>query len=436
MKSISAIPGCRVEHGEFRGWKAVYLQNGLVTVAAVPDLGGRIMAYDLGEFPYLYVERALAGKLFGAEENLGDGSLAAWKNYGGDKTWPSPQGWDNDEQWHGPPDPILDSGRFQVIDLTSTPDSAAIEMVSPPDPRTGLQITRRLTLHRGSSRLTLDLSFTNISDRRIRWSIWDVVQLRAEHEASDGSLQPDTSCVVTAPLNPASRFPRGFSVMFGSQDNPQWQVEPETGLFVGRYLSEMGKVGIDSSGGWIAFSNERAGYTFAERFTYDPAAVYPDDGATVECWTTGRGVVGNLSFEDSQVFHMETEVLSPLFTFQPGQRRSFRIEWGACRLPGRVVDVQPGGCSFQVLSVQGENGDFRVGGVFGVFDYAELSLVGKDETGNEKYRVSLGSVSPLESATVDSSLPFSLDATVLELQATAVSDRQSRLLASVHLKQG
>ena len=41
--------GCVVERGLFRGWDAVYLRNGLVTLAAVPDIGGRIMAYDLAD---------------------------------------------------------------------------------------------------------------------------------------------------------------------------------------------------------------------------------------------------------------------------------------------------------------------------------------------------------------------------------------------------
>ena len=87
---------------------------GWCTLVAVPDIGGRVMAYDLGDYAYLYVDPDLAGRLFTPEENQGDGSLAAWKNYGGDKTWPSPQGWDTEQQWHGPPDPVLDSGRYRV----------------------------------------------------------------------------------------------------------------------------------------------------------------------------------------------------------------------------------------------------------------------------------------------------------------------------------
>ena len=59
---------CQTEQRNFRGWSAAYLKNDLITLIAVPDIGGRIMAYDLGSYPYLYVDRNLAGKLFSAEE--------------------------------------------------------------------------------------------------------------------------------------------------------------------------------------------------------------------------------------------------------------------------------------------------------------------------------------------------------------------------------
>lgn len=74
---------CRIERRDFRGWQAVYLENDLITLVAVPDISGRIMAYDLGLYAYIYVDRTLAGKLFTPEEHQGDGSLTAWKNYGG-----------------------------------------------------------------------------------------------------------------------------------------------------------------------------------------------------------------------------------------------------------------------------------------------------------------------------------------------------------------
>ncbi len=166
------------------------MRNGWITLIVAPDIGGRIMALDLGDYPYFFVDPGLAGKLFTAEENQGDGSLAAWKNYGGDKTWPSPQGWDADDQWHGPPDPLLDTGRYHVVDMESSALAATVQMISPPDPRTGMQITRKVTLHQGGGRVTLNLSFTNISKRLRRWSIWNVTQLRAEKTLTDGKLSP------------------------------------------------------------------------------------------------------------------------------------------------------------------------------------------------------------------------------------------------------
>ena len=176
---MNATPALSAAPVDFRGWSAYRLGNGFVQLVAVPDIGGRIMAYDLGTHPFFFVDPALAGKLFSPEENQGDGSLAAWKNYGGDKTWPAPQGWNTEAQWHGPPDPVLDTGRYTVDELGADSRQATIAMISPPDARTGVQITRRFTLFPASSRVRVDLTFRNISDRPIRWSIWDVVQLRA-----------------------------------------------------------------------------------------------------------------------------------------------------------------------------------------------------------------------------------------------------------------
>jgi hypothetical protein len=273
---------CTIERATFRGWDAFYLRNGIVTLIAVPDIGGRIMAFDLGDYPLFFIDPALAGKLFSAQENQGDGSLAAWKNYGGDKTWPSPQGWDTNDQWHGPPDPVLDSGHYQVTGIETTNHSASLCMVSPPDPRTGMQITRKITLYQGSGRAALELSFKNISNQPRRWSIWDVAQLRAEKTLSDGNLAPETSCAVTAPLNPHSRFPHGFWVMFGVQDNPQWKTDRHQALVVADYAWEIGKIGSDActsdgQSGWIAFSNTAKGFAFAERFPFSGASTLTTD---------------------------------------------------------------------------------------------------------------------------------------------------------------
>ena len=393
------MKSCRVKNGEYLGWQAVILQNELVRVVAVPDIGGRIMAYDLGEYPFFFVDPLLAGKLFSAEENQGDGSLAAWKNYGGDKTWPSPQGWDNDEQWHGPPDPVLDSGRYTISEQGIVDGAATLTMVSPPDARTGVQITRKITLQPGTTRTVLDLSFGTIKDKPIRWSLWDVVQLNAARRLPDGSLTYEPGCTVTMPLNPMSKFSKGFNVMFGAQDNPQWNVDRNQGLVVADYAWEIGKIGSDAcapdgQSGWIAYSNTAQGFAFAERFPVFPGEEYPDNGSTVECWTVGKGKVANLDYEHSGIYLMETEVLSPFYTFQPGESHSFQIEWGACRTAGRIIDVQPGGCASQMLYAQGAPGEVHLTGSFGVFDAGRLLLTWLDAAGEAIGSTLLGDVNP------------------------------------------
>jgi hypothetical protein len=424
---------CSIEQADFRGWQAVYLRNGLVTLVAVPDIGGRLMGYDLGPYPYLFVDRTLAGELFTPEENAGDGSLAAWKNYGGDKTWPSPQGWERDDQWPGPPDPVLDSGRYRVEKLETLETGAIITMVSPPDERTGLRITRKATLQAGSTRVFLDLSFTNISAHPVRWSIWDVAQLRAERTLQDGHLGPEKSCVVTAPLNPHSRFERGFNVMFGQESNPQWSTDHERGLFIGRYQWEIGKVGIDSQAGWVAFSNLASGYAFAEQFEVFPYQEYPDSGATVECWTVGKGQVAGLDYEHSDIYLMETEILSPFYSFAPGETRSFRIEWGSCRCPGLVVEVSSGGCTAEKLSAETNGKWVRLKGQFGVFDPGELALAWKEAGGSTLATRPLGPAHPLQMVLLDGVYERPERAARVELHVTAVQDEQSRVLAEVNL---
>ena len=423
----------RISEINFRGWDAVALKNGLVSLVAVPIIGGRVMAYDLQTYSYLFVDRNLAGKLFTPEEHVGDGSMPNWKNYGGDKTWPSPQGWSGPHEWPGPPDAVLDSGHYSLSIRQENPDgSAEIEMTSPSDrERTGIQIFRRFKLYAGSSRVTQTLTFKNVSDRKVRWSIWDVNQLLAERVLPDGSLDVEKECVITTRLNADSKFPRGFNVMFGDDNNPQWQADPQSGLFKAQYLWEIGKVGIDTTCGWIGFSNAAQGYAMCEQFPYYPGQEYPDSGVTVECWTVGRGKVAGLNYEGSDIYLMEVEVLSPFYWFEPGQSHTFVLEWGACRLNGAITHAEAGGLTAGTPRVEvGENGKLRLRGQFGVFDEGELVLSARTETGDTLVALNLGPVSPMQVLDLDETVILPEGVRNIELEVSASLDGARRLLYS------
>jgi hypothetical protein len=377
----------------FRGWSAFELGNGLIRLVAVPAIGGRLMALDLGDYPFLFVDPDLAGKLFSPEENQGDGSLGAWKNYGGDKTWPAPQGWDNDDQWHGPPDPVLDTGHYTLVH-GGNEQQAWITLTSPDDERSGLQISRQFTLRPGSSRVEVALTFRNVDSRPRRWSIWDVIQLEAARKQPDGSLTFEPGCTVTAAINPHSHLPKGYAVMFGAPDNPQWQVSPDTGLFTASYLWEIGKVGLDASAGWIAFNNAAQGYAFVDQYPYYPGSEYPDGGVCAECWTVGRGKVGNLEYEHSSIYLMEAEVLSPMYTIQPGEAKQFGLTWGVTRLFGPVQQATEGACLAAPLSARRQGTELLIAGQVGVFEVGQLWAQVADEAGATLAEQTLRPVDP------------------------------------------
>ena len=384
---------CTLKKSNFRGWDSIEVQNEHIRLVAVPDIGGRVMAYDLGNLPMIFVDNDLAGQLFSPQENQGDGSLAAWKNYGGDKTWPSPQGWDTDDQWHGPPDPVLDTGKYQAATYCDA-QTAWIEMTSPADQRTGVQIRRRFEIHPGSSRVTVKLTFTNISQRKVKWSIWDVMQLDASLQTQAGGLSHDPACSITTQLNPESRFDNGYYVMFGDQANPQWKVDRTNGLVKADYLWEIGKIGVDTKGGWVAFTNPSKGCAFAELFKHFPGEEYPDDGVGVEYWTVGRGKVANLDYEQTSIYLMEVEVLSPYYQFLPGQVQSFDVVWGLSKVDGQVLNVLPGGCTTSPLKAAMSANIVNLSGAFGVFDAGELLLHGLDAAGTTLFEIELQEVAP------------------------------------------
>ncbi len=401
-KQSAAGLECLIEEISFHGWKAVRLSNGLVSLVAVPDVGGRVMAYNLGEYPYLWLDRTLAGRLFSAEENMGDGSISAWKNYGGDKTWPAPQGWDSPDQWHGPPDPVLDTGRYTLETVDSSDSAATVRMTSQPDPRTGVQISRQVTLHAGGGRVNLHLEMTNVSDRARTWSIWDVVQVDATRRNPDGGESHSEQAWLYIPTNPDSVFERGYNVMFGEEDNPEWQPDVRPDLLGAQYLYQIGKIGVDSTAGWIAFVNRETDYAFCQRFTHFPDEMYPDDGATVECWTTGHGEpVAGLDFGKLNLFHMEAEILGPLRKMAPGETQSLDIDWFVARCPGPIVNVNDAGCAHQALQAEAIGAGIRLTGVFGLFHLGSVQLIWLDGGGLEVAGETLALVNPLNVLRVD-----------------------------------
>jgi hypothetical protein len=375
------------------------LDNGIVQVHLAPDLGGRIIQYQLGSFEYLWTNQRLHGKL---PPPGGLGPDGGWLNYGGDKLWPAPQGWDNENQWPGPPDPILDTGPYTIPIQTGQDNLECVEMTSPNDPRTGIRFTRQLRLTPHSSQVKITATMTNIDTRKRRWGIWSNTQLNAANRRGPG-YNPHVWGF--CPLNPQSRWAKGYNVMFGSEDNPSYKPDSDRRLMCVHYERLLGKIGIDSDAGWAAVVDGTDGYAFVQRFAFAPGRDYPD-GASVEIWMDGIGkiIVGGKTWEGTDdplatPYIFESEVLSPMEELQPGESSTFRYEWCAANVGGNypVLDcTDVGVVSEPVRCVRGEE-TIRLGGRLGAFFTGRCVAVFTDVLGNPLGRADLNlEITPLQ----------------------------------------
>jgi len=375
MVLAAALPamGSEAKKAEYRGWASLALTNGLVEVQVVPEIGGRVIQFKLGDFEYLWVNADLAGKKPTPD---GLGPNGAWLNYGGDKLWPAPQGWSGDQEWPGPPDAVLDGSPHAAAIVEPAGASAAVKLTSLEDKRSGIQFSRVIRVYGGAARVGFDSTMKNISTKVRRWGIWQVTQLNAASRTGEG-YNKQIRCY--SPTNPRSRYARGYGEMFGLVNNPQFGLvkgpaEGET-LFRAHYQRLVGKAGLDNSAGWAATVDGAAGYAFVERFTYFPGKTYPDN-ASVEFWMSGPGqIVTGTTIADIKEdpietpYLVESEILSPFAELRPGETCAFHVDWYAARIGGNypVLDCTPLGVTCVPLLARAAGGKVRLEGRFGVF---------------------------------------------------------------------
>lgn len=406
LEACRAAASSSVERA-YRGWKTICLSNGLVELQVLPDIGGRIIQFKLGGKEFLWVNPQLAGKLPPSNGLAADGG---WFNVGGDKLWPAPQGWDNDRQWPGPPDAVLDGQPYHVEELPCRGDEAAIRLTSGKDLRSGIQFSRVVRLSGGAARVCFEATMKNIDTRPRRWGIWAHTQL--DGGKADGSGH-NPLLRAWCPLNATSHFPKGYSVIFGAPDNPSFQADPQRGLMHVHYQYQVGKIGLDSRAGWVATVDGESGAVFVQRFMFEPEKDYPD-GSSVEFWLNGVGriraykrdiVMPTSAAENPYVF--ESELLSPFAQLKPGQSYTWRYDWYAANTGGDfpVIGCNEAGVIAEPLRANPTATGWRLRGRFGVFAESALHIEWRDGNGHALGRSLLNRNStPLKPLALDETL--------------------------------
>lgn len=381
---------------DYQGWRALRLTNGMVTVVAVPDIGGRIMEYKLGGHPFLWVNPAERGKTYPAARTEAE---RAFHDFGGYKLWPAASA-----RWQGPPDPLgsgLDGGQWTGKILTATGRNVEVELRSPEDKATGLQITRTIKLFGASSQVRVTERITNISNDNAEWAFCGLAQLPG---ALDSEATYSEKARLYIPLNPETKHVPGY-VTLEQGGSSQFKVLPDHLLQVS-YQQQAARIGADSFAGWLAYADDMHEYAFVQRFAPAKLGDYPEQDSTVTVQTSG------------QLSYMTSGVCTPKHSIRPGESFEITVDWYATRVGGPIVATGEVAAIREPLKVVREDNKTKVTGELGVFMPGNLAFTLQDADGKAIGQPTTLKVSPAEVVKLAQALPDAAGAktVVVELQ--------------------
>lgn len=352
------------------------MQNGTITIATVPAIGARVMEYDLGGLPSVMVNPSLLGETYTPAENNN------WYNFGGYKTWPSPQSKWDDGGW--PPPPTLDYGAYGVTDTTRTYDSVSVGVASQTEQwyTPGIQFVRKATIYDGTSRVKMEQTIVNNGAVDLNWGVWSIIQSIVNHPGENDYENFWTYF----PINPNSVF--GSSGVAPQGSSEAWKGEIAPGIYGVQFSPDNQKIFADPDRGWIAYADVSDTVIFARTFPVYEGMDYPDGGARVSVYVSSPG-------SSSAPAYMEVEVKGPLVDLAAnGGKYTFTENWWAARVKGPILDVDSVGAISAKLVYNKSSQSFTAD--YGTFYSGTASIVFLDAQGNVISEGRQHSITPLE----------------------------------------
>jgi hypothetical protein len=386
-----AAPGpCQVHSTVYEGWQAQQVSNDWVQLTFVPQLGGRLIQVSFNGHPYLFANPVYKGKYISPAEAAG-----RWINYGGDKIWPLPEGNDDEQHWQGASTP-LDDGAYAFSVLAQGP-KCTVRLEGPPDPPTGLQYTREISIDSDSPEIFFHAITKNFTGHSISWSVQSVSQYNLS-DAGDPKQYNHDFWAIT-PLNPASSYLLGYHARDGLANDPAYGVKDGMFRLNWKYLES--EVWLDSTAGWVAIIDGATQYAMVERTKHMEGGDYPSkattifykNGPTVELNKQGMPYLTSTDIEKTP-YYMEAELNSPMVVLGPGETYAFDTNWFPSRLGHDFTTVTDAGVVGKPLAARRTDGKIDLTGSFGVFFPGELKAYLYDQGGLERSEVPLQAVRP------------------------------------------
>ena len=383
-------------------WGKIHVaKNNLITLAVVPNLGGRVMQYDLGDHAAIYVDDDVVGSM------PADGNVLV----GGFRQLPSPQ---FDFGWPSPPEVDLNPYTYSIVSQSA--DSVVLLLVSQVVDNTtykysthqGLQFKRLLTLYKASTRVKVAMTMINTGTEEMEHGIWDITQCVCSH-----GTQVDTQNFwVYFKMNPQSAMNGGYVVYSsesGGDDSTQWKPNVAPGGIMGaQFQQKKGKIGADCNAGWICHVDRKDGYAYIKTFTYEEGKTYPDEGASIQVYT----------YSDPSTPTVEVEVQGPLTTLQQNDSVSLVENWYMARSFGPVLDVNKAGLVTSRLTAQKTDDSVSVTGTYGVFAPGKVYVRFSSAT-STPVTVDSFTVTPIDSLRIAKKYGIPAGTTLLTLAAVS-----------------
>ncbi len=383
---------CQISPAVFEGWHAQQVSNDWVRLTIVPQLGGRLMQVSFGGHDFLFVNPKYKGQYIPPSAAAG-----RWINYGGDKIWPLPEGNQDEHHWVLKSDPLDDGEyRFRIV---SQGKRCSVILDGPPDPVTGLQYSREISIGADSPAISFHARMKNIADHPITWSVQSVTQYDLASHTSSNAFNRDFFAFT--PVNPHSAYFAGYQVRNGLADDPSFEVKD--GLFRLHWLYLENEVWLDSPAGWVTVVDGATHFAMVERFTYQQQADYPGK-ASVIFYKNGASISldGNLipkltaGSPDETPYYMEAELNSPMVSLRPGESYRFDTEWFPTRAGDSFVTVNKAGMVAIPATATKSNKGLLITGTFGVFFPGHVVVQFFDAHGAELGQARVALANPLE----------------------------------------
>jgi hypothetical protein len=299
-----------ISTGGYEG--CIELSNATTRVVIEPNLGGRVLNYQLNGAEILYQNSAQNGAVW-------DGKTKIWHPSGGRfDIGPEYGGFNRDALW---------LGRWNAK-LTET-RSARLSSATLDE---GLQLIREFTLAADSSHLRCTQIFRNHGTESIRTFHWSRTFV-----AGNG--------IALAPLPKQGKFPRGYA-LGGPANIINFQPIEEPNVRIRENILEIlgapkkAKFILDVDPGWLAYLAPN-NLLFMKKFATFPNRPYGEITANnASIWYSSKENFPAWPFTE---FPVEIEPIGPLEIIEPGGERSFTEDWWLEDFPfpqNRSVDLK------------------------------------------------------------------------------------------------